>query len=332
MPGAVKANAIEVQERDLNILRGLFDSRLMTLAHAASIHFDGSHEAAKKRIQKLKAAGFIGERKRKAYEPSVLFLSWAGYALLHDRGYFVDYPHLTRSNLEKRLKVSDLTLRHELEIMDVKAALSAAVRFELIFHIKEFSTWPLLFQFKASVDLEPGVTVKPDGFVRIHQEGTDGEYEHTFYLEVDRSSETLDTLVRKALCYLDHYQRGGLAVRAGRPPSEYKNFPFRVLMVFSNAERRNNIAERLLLSRPPIYTQTWLATMKEVIASPLGSIWIRPKDYREAVAGSEFDIERIPRNGAYQRQTAREQHVEQHIHKHCLLADETDGEKNSGNC
>ncbi len=97
-------------------------------------------------------------------------------------------------------------------------------------------------------------------------------------------------------------------------------------MVFNNIERRNNIAERLLLSRPPIYTQVWLATMQEVTTLPLGPIWIRPKDYRESVAGSEFDIERVQHNGTYRRQTVREEHVERHIQKHCLLSDESDAQ------
>jgi len=54
----------------------LFDPQLMTLSHAAAIHFSGSREAAKKRIQKLKAAGHIGERARKSREGWFCFLTW----------------------------------------------------------------------------------------------------------------------------------------------------------------------------------------------------------------------------------------------------------------
>ena len=34
----------------------------LTLAHAAPLYFEGRKEAAKKRLQKLKEAGLVGER------------------------------------------------------------------------------------------------------------------------------------------------------------------------------------------------------------------------------------------------------------------------------
>jgi hypothetical protein len=75
----------------------------------------------------------------------------------------------------------------------------------------------------------------------------DDTFENTFFVEVDRSTETQDALARGALCYLDYYRRGGLAEPFGHDPTQYKDFPFRVLMIFKTAERRNNAAERLLL-------------------------------------------------------------------------------------
>jgi len=306
MPGAAPKRSIELQERDAEILRGLFDSRLMTLAHAAALHFEGRHEAAKKRIQKLKAAGLIGERKRKAYEPSVLFLTRDGYRLLNERGHLSAYPTTTWPSLEKRLQVSDLTLRHELEVMDVKAAFGAALQREESYGLVEFSTWPVLFQFRACPGQGPELLIKPDAFVRIQErEGSDA-FEHTFFVEVDRSTETLDTLARKALCYLDFYQRGGLAVRNGRPRSEYKEFPFRVLMIFKSEERRNNVAKTLITGNPPIFTQVWLATMEEMISETLGPIWIRPKDCQDIKIQGDFDAQRAGARGPNRRHAGHE--------------------------
>jgi len=59
-----RADALQLQDRDLALLRGLFESRVMTNDHAAALYFDGKSEAAKKRLQKLKAAGFRKERGR----------------------------------------------------------------------------------------------------------------------------------------------------------------------------------------------------------------------------------------------------------------------------
>jgi hypothetical protein len=45
---------VELQERHLAILQGLFESRLMTLTHVTHLFFNRHGEAAKKRIQRLK--------------------------------------------------------------------------------------------------------------------------------------------------------------------------------------------------------------------------------------------------------------------------------------
>jgi hypothetical protein len=142
--------------------------------------------------------------------------------------------------------------------------------------------------------------------VRLHEHATRGEvFEHFFFLEVDRSTESRETLARRVFGYQDFYRRGALAVRYGSTPEDYKDFPFRVLMVLLTEERRNNMAERLLQNDPPALTMVWLTTFAEVIADPLGPIWMRPIDYREITKGTQYDASR-PRTGAYRRDPARE--------------------------
>jgi hypothetical protein len=314
--------AIKFQNRDLALLRGLFECRVMTTAHATALFFDNKIDAANKRLQKLKAAGFIGERPRRAFEPSVLFLTRNGLTLLQEQGVLAQYPSLDLSALERRASVSDLTIRHELEVMDVKAAFHAAIKTTPSFTVETFSTWPLLNEFTA---YRPGydgaeVPVKPDGFICIHEkDASGGKFEHAFFLELDRSSETQDKLVAKAACYRDFYQRGGFAIRNGATRDDFKKFPFRVLMVFKNAERRNNTAERLLQNTQPILRLAYLSTFEEVTRDPAGAIWIRPLDYREATNGTQFAPEKQPKKWGYQRQTARERFIEHSVKKRPLL-------------
>lgn len=307
MPRSSKnPSAIALQARDFALLRDLLDSRILTIPHAAALYFDDHGEAAKKRIQKLKTSGLIGERPRRVNEPSVLFLTVKGFSLLLEHGYLTAYPKISASSFEKRAQVSILTLRHELEIMDVKATLSAAIAKTKRFTIAEFSTWPLLYQFTArrpSTGNAPSaeVLVKPDGFIRIHEQESDGGLsEHTFFLEVDRSTETQDTLAIKASCYNDFYRRGGLAVRNGQPASAYTDFPFRVLFVLKSTERRDNIANRLLQNNPPVLTQVWLTTREEITTDPLGAIWVRPIDYRESTKREQFIAPMLPKFGLLQ--------------------------------
>jgi hypothetical protein len=294
----------QLQERDIALLKGLFESRLMTLAQVTAIHFAGAAEAAKKRVQKLKAAGYLTERPRRAYEPSILHLTRKAFTALAEAGYLDEYPSLIWSDLQRRARVSDLTLKHELAVMDFKAAMYSAVAKTPGVGIAEFCTWPLLYEFQASphADGLRSMTVRPDGFIRLHQsDATGGMLEHTFFLEVDRSTEVLDTLISRCQCYRNYYRRGGLAERNGRPREEFEDFPFRVLIVARTPERRDNLCDRLLSLHPPILSQVWLSTTAEAVADSFGAVWIRPVDYRNAF-GSRLSINAVqtsdPSNGS----------------------------------
>jgi hypothetical protein len=318
---------VELQERDLAILQGLFESRLMTLKHVTRLYFNDKSEAAKKRIQQLKGDRYIGERARRVYEPSILHLSKRAFEELSARGTLLEYPAFAWNQLEDRARVSDSTIKHELEVLDVKTALSCAVRSKPHYQLVEFSTWPVLYQFRAAQPAPPGyhpdrVMIKPDGFVRLHEKGTDGDlFEHFLFLEVDRSTEPRETLARRAFGYQDFYRQGGLAVRYGATKEAYKDFPFRVLMVLPTEERRNNMAERLLQNDPPVLTMVWLTTFPEITTDPLGAIWMRPLDYREITKDTQYDPNRT-RTGAYRRDPAREGLVTAELRKRRLFEQE----------
>jgi len=300
----------------------------MTLTHITHLYFDGHGEAAKKRVQRLKEDRYVRERARRVYQPSILHLSRRAFATLSERGMLFEYPQFAWNQLEDRAKVSELTLKHELQVLDVKTAFSCAIGSTPHYELIEFSTWPLLYQFQAAQPAPPGtyqparVLIKPDGFVRLHEKASDGDlFEHFLFLEVDRSTEPRETLARRAFGYQDFYRRGGLAVRYGATREAYKDFPFRVLMVFLTEERRNNMAERLLQNDPPVLTMVWLTTFSEVIADPLGAIWMRPLDYREITKGTLYDSSR-PRTGAYRREPAREAMVVAELKKLRLFGEE----------
>ena len=292
----------------------------MTADHIAKLYFDERYEATKKRLQKLKGAGFIGERPRRTFEPAVLFLTRQGLVPLREHGILLEYPSFDLPALERRARVSPITLRHELEVMDVKAAICAALAKTDKFSVAEFNTWPLLNEFTAAGVGGAEVLVRPDGFIRIQEKEPDGSLsEHSFFLEVDRSTETQDVLAERAVCYLNYYKSGGFSKNNGGLRSAFKDNPFRVLMVFKSAERRNNIANRLLHGAPPILTQVWLTTHGEVTTDPLGAIWARPQDYRKSCNWDTTDPERRLQVGGRQRQTARELFGEQKANKQHLL-------------
>ena len=317
----LQSDSLQLQDRDLALLCGLFESRVMTAAHIAVLYFESKREYTKKRLQKIKAAGFIAERKRRMNEPSIHFLTRKAFAHLNSQGMLSQYPPLGMNSFAARANVSELTLRHELEIMDVKAAFHKALAKSERFSISEFSTWPLLHQFETPRQgYGADILVKPDGFISIHEKevGSSG-FAHDCFLEVDRSSEKLDVLINRAGCYLDYYKSGGFAVRNGATRDKFEDFPFRVLMVFKSAERRNNTAERLLQNNPPILSQAWLATLADATAAPLGAIWIQPRDYRDVTRNTPFDAGSQSKSFVYRRNLEREVFIEMKIKKLRLL-------------
>src|SRR6185503_5570398 len=108
--------------------------------------------------------------------------------------------------------------------------------------------------------------------------------------EVDRSTESLNILVRKALAYREYYRTGGLAVKFGVAKEATNEYPFRVLMVFKTEKRRDNVAENLLKVKPPILKQCWLTTLEEITTNPLGTIWIQPVNHERFANGSQREL------------------------------------------
>jgi len=262
-------------ERDYAILRSLFESRVMTRAHLADIHFAGHARMAKKRLQKLAADSLVGDRPRRPNEPKLHFLTKSGYDLLDQAGYLASYPRFGYANFRKRVDVSPLTLAHELAVMDVKAAVYRSLREHPTITLLQFATWPILFRFRAHAPSQRKYWLAPDALVRLNEQLTaDHEVEERFYLEVDRSTESLPVLGRKASAYLAHAQSNDRS----------DHLPFRVLWVFRTKERRDHAARHFLDQQPPVLTQAWMTTMDEYLADPFGLIWVRPIDYRETQA------------------------------------------------
>lgn len=286
---------LEFQPRDVRVLLGLFESRILTLKHVAALYFDGRQEAAKKRLQRLKLARVVAERPRRPYEPGVLFLTKRGLSHLRRTGCLGAYPDLPWAALQKRARVSSMTVAHELDVMSVKAAFVSAVRGRPELELVQFQTWSKLFQFRArhlsrsGEGGRPLVTIRPDGFIRLRafsQSG--GLIDHYFFLEVDRSTETQQTLIRRSGCYVDYYRTSGFAQRIGGANARRNDFPFRVLFVFKTVERLRNTAAALLACVPPILTQVWLTTLQEVKVEPLGPIWMRPADSLHSKGFKQF--------------------------------------------
>ncbi|HMP08280.1 MAG TPA: replication-relaxation family protein [Lacipirellulaceae bacterium] len=245
-----------LQARDVALLRELLESRVLSLEQIRRLFFAGKDEMAKKRVQRLKAAALLVERPRRVGEASLLQLSWSGFVALRDRGEADDhhFEHSPKS-FARRMRVSPLTLAHELAVAHVRTAFTLALRGHERYSLERFDVVPRRFEF----------TVLHDG---------DDVFAHDFFLEVDRGTETLARVVGKCVHYREYYRSGGYAKHCGGNENEAKAYPFRVLVVCGSSQRRDNLLVSLRAVNPPIVSMVLIATREIGAGDLLFGSWI----------------------------------------------------------
>jgi hypothetical protein len=202
--------------------------------------------------------------------------------------------YILYATIAKRLSVSPLTLQHELDVMDFRAAIVKAARQRPELSIAEISTWPAKIAFDASGEDGQRVEVRPDGFFRLIELGENGKIrQHSFYVEVDRSTESEKILLERIFSYYDYYRSGGFAMRRGRASEDYKSVPFRVLVTCQSTARRDNLAEQLVISHTKVGALAWITTVAEATEDLFGDIWMTPTGYHKATAEGRLGLTAI---------------------------------------
>lgn len=307
---------LELTERDLRFIEGLFESRVMTSSQARALFYPGSGaDGCAQRIRKLAKAGYILRKERGKREEDYLYLSKKSFDELMKRKLLADYPPIGVKAFAKRVQVSPHTINHELMVMDIKVAFDRETgTFEQL-SMERFLTWPRLYEFEANrlffedASMQFPVArlgqVKPDGFIELQVKKEDGTKRSAFFfIEADRSTEKLATIVSKAAGYNNYYKDGLFAESRGLSREDYKAVPFRVLFIVLNAERRNNIADYLW--RAGYRSQMLVATIEEVVRDPFSAIWLSPGKYAEALRGTGFALETTVPEKVYKRKIARD--------------------------
>ncbi len=272
-----RPNGIVLQPRDYALLQGLLDSRLMTLKHAAALHFEGKIEAAKKRLQKLHAAGFIFRRARRPQDPAVYTLGRAGYLNLKRAG-LIDSAHDPGwAKLYKRQSIGDLMLAHELAVMDVKVSFVTAIAARPDLELAEISTSPDRHKFRVveAVPAKGGgvrfrsLFAKPDGFLHVsNRDEAARSMDRFIFLEIDRGTESHRRLLDKLRHYDQLRRKGGAFGPASRNHKDHGRF-FILLIVFHSETRMANFVSSLQAACSRRKSRARFATIKEVLAHPL---------------------------------------------------------------
>ena len=295
---------VDLSKRDHALFLGLFEAGVMLRSQIADLYFEGSYEAASKRLQKLLKHGYLRERsasdRQGAYLPAWISLAEPAFCALKKDGLVED--DFTWERHKRRLTRASSSLAHDLQVVDLWVAFAKAGRVECPHTVKHFSTWPYRFQFETT-GLARGAPslLFPDAFAVITflDDPALPPIESAIFFEWDRSTESRTILRGKATGYDEFYRSGAFAERCGGKHEQVEDYPFRTVFAVRNEERRNNLLEEL--ARPShtgalIHDQFWATTWDEILRDPFGAIYLHVGDYSAATAGTMYDAARFVTN------------------------------------
>lgn len=230
---------IQITHRDLQILREIAFSRFLTVGHIADLCFEGRREAAKKRVQKLVASGYLETKEIFCGIPEVKSLSKLGWQCLAKS--FRPVPNF---------KVQAGTLKHDLLLRDCMCrAVAAARRFGVNSQIQLL---PYLLKIQEWTNTRH---LAPDGTWKVEVNGV----EFRIFVELDRGTEKQKELAEKLHFYRDF-------MLSKRKPKHVLG----VLFIFLHQKRMELFQSRYLQEPSNILISSVL--MEPFLANPLGAL------------------------------------------------------------
>jgi hypothetical protein len=200
-----------LSKRDIAIIRQVAELRLMSARQIQAVHFPSSgheNEPAATRARQRVLARLSGERLLAPLKRQVggVRAGSAGLVLtlgpIGQRVLTIDGPQ--RRAYEPGYRFFD----HTLAVSQVMVDLTLAARAGLL-DVLDWQAEPRCWREFSGTGARR--LLRPDAFVVLGV----GEYELRWFVEVDRSSESLPVIVGKCRLYADYYQSGSEQVRSG---------------------------------------------------------------------------------------------------------------------
>jgi Replication-relaxation len=196
--------AAHLSDRDLGVIRQVAELRLMSARQIQAIHFptsDHDNESAATHARQRVLARLTHDRLLIRLDRQIggVRAGSAGFVFalgpIGQRVLAIDGPR--RRSYEPTLRFVDHMLAVSQLVVDVQAAARAG-RLDILDIQAEPACW------RDFAGIGGRRLLRPDAFMVL---GTQ-EYELRWFIEVDRSSESLPVIVRKCRLYADYYQSG----------------------------------------------------------------------------------------------------------------------------
>jgi hypothetical protein len=232
-------------DRDLAVLRYLSELRFVSGSQLARLCFtDGpdrltNARAARRALLRLVRLGTLARLERPVggihagSAGFVYYLGLAGQRIAVARGW------QPKRRVRRSLTPGTLFVGHALQVAELHTRLTEADRARRI-ELLELAAEPSCWRSFDGLGGQPS-TLKPDSYVRLGL----GDYEDSYFLEVDRGTEGSRAIERQLQLYSDYH-------RSGREQAERQVFP-RVLWLVSSEQRKAVLVDSL--SRLP--AESW---------------------------------------------------------------------------
>jgi len=266
---------VSIMPRDLKVVKEVLDDGFLTTKQIQALFF-GSSTSAIRRLQKLWNRGYLKRSYPVAF-PAMAVYSPArkGINLLVERGV-IEPDEVTWQSQHNRARSNKM--QHELDANEIKVALTLSVKkredVELILFDKGGAYWDRVKDPQSDAK-EEYIPIRPDRFLYMRTE----EGYVAFFVEVDRGTKPLSRFGRKIRGYREYYFSGGFFKKYGEEGKRIEDYPFRVLTTALSEERRNNLVEQAI--KEGSLQMCWFGVFSEVIANPLGKVWVRGSEYKE---------------------------------------------------
>lgn len=222
----------EIAERDLDVLRTIFDFRLISGDQLRRLYFPGGDSEARaarralERLHRLRAVTRLDRRIGGIRAGSAGFLYVIGP--IGERLINTDRPR------RRLTEPSAAFVAHTMAVGELFVAVTERIRTIADAEILDVQTEPACWRDFGGIDGRH--TLRPDLYLSI---GLD-ELEHRWFIEIDRATEHLPAILRKSTTY-DRYYRTGIE------QGHQGNFP-RVLWATITDKRVDAITRTLAAS------------------------------------------------------------------------------------
>lgn len=198
----------QLTARDEALIRSVAELRYVSAHQLARLHFDGtaskaSARAARRALSRLTGLDVLTRMSRRVggvrsgSAGFVYSLGLAGQAVAMERGW------LSPQRRRRSPTPGSPFLMHTLQVSELHVQLREAARagrFELL----ALSAEPACWRRHGGIGAQAGFILKPDSYARLGV----GEFEDSYFIEVDMGSEGSGAIRRKLDDYLAYYRSG----------------------------------------------------------------------------------------------------------------------------